>query len=107
MTRFEAVCETLIDLGLTPFSASVLFKKVKTKGGWTDGGIWMEIASMTINLPPNWHWGRAPIKKDSERRLLLRPDGRLERYDEKIHGQFDKGERVDAAPYSRTDSGCD
>ena len=107
MTRFEAACEALAELGPGPFSAGTLFEKMKTKGQWTDGGLWMEIAAMIVNLPPNWHWGRAPIKKEGERRLFLRPDGRLERYDEKCHGRFHKGERIDAAAYPRPDSGGD
>ena len=107
MTRFEAVCEALANLEPGPFSASTLFEKVKTKGSWADGGIWIEIAAMIINLPPNWYWGRAPIKKESERKLFLRPDGRLERYDEKCHGRFHAGERIDAAAHSRPDSDGD
>ena len=42
MTRFEAVCEALADLEPGPFSARTLFEKVKTKGSWADGGIWIE-----------------------------------------------------------------
>jgi hypothetical protein len=93
MTRFEAACEALGELESGPFSARDLFNKVKPKGIWNDGGIWMEIAAMIVNLPPNWHWGRAPIKKEGERRLFLRPDGRLERYDETRHGRFHEGEK--------------
>ena len=104
MTRFEAVCEALTEIGPGPFSASALFDRVKAKGAWTDGGIWIEIAAMVVNLPANWHWGRAPIKKEGERKLFLRPDGKLERYDEQRHGRFHEGERVDAAAYPRPDS---
>jgi len=107
MTRFEAVCEALADLGQGPFSTNTLFENVKAKGSWADGGIWIEIAAMIINLPPNWYWGRAPIKKEGERRFFLRPDGKLERYDEKWHGRFHTGERIDATTHSRPDSDGD
>jgi len=93
MTRYEAACEALDELGPSPFSACDLFNKMRTKGTWEDGGIWMEIAAMIVNLPPNWHWGRAPIKKEGERRFFLRPDGRLERYEENHHGRFREGEK--------------
>lgn len=94
MARFQAVCEALKELGSGPFSANDLFRVTRKKGSWADGGIWIEIAAMIVNLPPNRHWGRAPIKRDDERLLFLHPDGQLERYDQNVHGRFPNGERV-------------
>jgi len=95
LTRFQVAQAAASELGPGPFSAQELFKKMQEKrnGKQSDGGLWMEIAVRIVNCPPNWHWGG--MFKAQEGRLLffLRPDGRLERYDETHHGRFREGEK--------------
>jgi hypothetical protein len=57
-----------------------LFNRVQPKGDWSDSTIYQHLMSCVVNLPPaRKHWkSRIPF-------LFLRPDGRYELLDPKVH----------------------
>ncbi len=65
----------------TVMSFSELIVEIKKRGPWKDDTIYQNLMSHVRNLVPakfHWHDGQ-------ERLLFLRPDGRYERYDQRIH----------------------
>lgn len=90
MRYFVATGGARAELGPGPLSACTLSERMKTGGEWTDGGLWLEIAAMIVNVPPHWHWGGVPIRKEDERQLFPRVNGR-QRHEERCHGRLRKG----------------
>ncbi len=95
LTRFQIARDAASNLGPGPFSARDLFNEMKKidAGEHKDSGLWLEIAVRIVNCPPNWHWGGTLTAEEGKLLFFLRPDGRLERYDETRHGRFREGEK--------------
>lgn len=57
-----------------------LFGRIRKMGSWKDDAIWQHLMGLVVNLPPaRHHW---PSTKPF---LFLRPDGRYELYNSKVH----------------------
>lgn len=64
---------------ILPFSE--LVTKIKERGTWKDDTIWQNLMAHARNLvPAKYHWN-----ENQDLFLFLRPDGRYERFDPKIH----------------------
>jgi hypothetical protein len=86
-------CEQLIHKAITqvgsPCDSDNLFEEVKRKWTGKDDAIWQHLMSCVVNLPPAYfHW---PKKKEEDRFLLLREDGRYELYNPSKHGTYRNG----------------
>lgn len=63
-----------------PLSYSRIFKEVKQQGAWKNTTIWRHLMRTVLNLiPARYEW------RTTDKFLFLRPDGRYELYDPKMH----------------------
>ena len=66
--------------GYVIVSCSELYKRIKSRGAWTDDTIWQHFMANTVNLvPAKYRW------PDFKPFLFLRPDGQYELYDSRKH----------------------
>ena len=95
-TQESETCPAALHSALTHMggraSAQELFEFVRKQGHWTDGAIWQNILSHTINSPPSYH--TYSMVTPAQRFLFQREDGNYELYDSKWHGRFEMGKRV-------------
>ncbi len=74
-----------------PLSFAELFGMVTARGSWSANTIYRQAMKWIINLPPAYlEWPAS-----DPRFLFLRPDGLFEPYEERKHGVFRQGTRID------------